>query len=184
MSETGRPPADGLAHLRRRLSQYGAVWVLAFVVGLAAMAGLMLWVDLMDAADLMLPPMWAAVTAALVVGVALSLRAPLTAAAKAAVVALAALLWLPLMWAPTSAAGLIAFLADRPIEYSQAYYGFRVTVGRMLWPLERALFGDGFVEGLWTAFQVLASLVGFAATLANLWPLVRRALGASPADPA
>lgn len=173
---------DGLAHLRRRLSQYGAVWVLGFVLAAAAMLLLMLWLDLMEAADLVLPPLWLAVSLALAAGVALSFRAPLTWAARAAVLALALLLWLPLLWAPTSAAGLIAFVADRPIEYSQAYYGFRVAVGRLLWPLEQALFGDGVVEGLWSAFQVVASIIGFLATLANLWPMVRRALGVATTE--
>lgn len=173
---------DGLAHLRRRLSQYGAVWVLGFVLAAAAMLLLMLWLDLMEAADLVLPPLWLAVSLALAAGVALSFRAPLTWAARAAVLALALLLWLPLLWAPTSAAGLIAFVADRPIEYSQAYYGFRVAVGRLLWPLEQALFGGGVVEGLWSAFQVVASIIGFLATLANLWPMVRRALGVATTE--
>lgn len=167
----------GGAHLKRRLGQYGAVWVIGF---LAAGAGILigtLFTDLMAAADLVLPFVLGAVGLALGVGVAASLLSGQTLGTRLAVVLGAALLVLPLLWAPVSAAVAIAFFADRSIEYSQVYAGFQIGVSRILYPLGEWLAGGAVAATLWTAFQVVASVVGFFSALANVWPIVRRVLG-------
>lgn len=174
-----------LGYLKRRLGQYAALWVGGFLLsGAAILIGLM-FADLMVAIDRVLPILLGGAALGLGVGVVLSLLSGETLGTKLAVLLLAVLLALPLLWAPVSAAGLIAFLAERPIEYSQAYYAFRIGVSRVLWPLGQWLFGSGLAEGVWAAFQVVASVVGFVSALANVWPIVRRALGAgAPADAA
>ena len=148
-----------LAHLKRRLGQYAAVWVGAFLLSGAAILTGLAFTDLMTAADLVLP-----------VGLALT------------VLALAGLLVLPLLWAPVSAAVAIAFFADRSIEYSQAYAAFQIGVSQVLFPVSRAL-GDGDLFGwVWGAFQWVSTVVGFLAALVKLWPVLRRLLGPEPVE--
>lgn len=171
-----------LGHLKSRLGQYAALWVGGFLI-----AGVGVWlaaafVDLMPAADLVLPPMLAAMVLGLGVGVIASLLSGQAVGTKLAVVGLAALLALPLLWAPVSAAVLIAFVADRSIEYSQTYAAFQITVARLLFPISQAI-GDGALLGwVWTAFQWVSSVVGFLSAVANIWPFLKRLLGPEPAE--
>lgn len=171
-----------LAHLKRRLGQYAAVWVGAFLLaGTAILAGLW-FTDLMTAADVVLPVGLALTTLALGAGVVSSLASRETPATKLLVLALAGLLVLPLLWAPVSAAVAIAFFADRSIEYSQAYAAFQIGVSQVLFPISRWL-GDGDLFGwVWTAFQWVSTAVGFLSALARAWPMLRRLLGPEPVE--
>lgn len=170
---------DG-AHLKRRLGQYGAAWVVAFLVsGTAILIG-MLFADLMVVADLVLPVMLAATVLALGVGVVASLVSDATLGTKLVVAALAVTLALPLLWSPVSAAVAIAFFVDRSIEYSQTYADFRISVSRLIYPLSEWAVGGEVFADLWLVFQGLASVVGFISALSNIWPLIRRVLGAEP----
>lgn len=170
-----------LAHLKRRLGQYAALWVGSFLLSGAAILIGMAFTDLMAATDLVLPVLLGAATLGLGAGVIASLLSGETVGTKLALVVLAALLALPLLWAPVSAAVAIAFFADRSIEYSAAYAAFQIGVSRVLFPLSQA-FGDGDLFGwMWTAFQWVSSIVGFVSALANIWPLLRRLLGPEPA---
>jgi hypothetical protein len=173
-----------LGHLKRRLGQYAALWVAAFVLsGLCILIGLF-FTDLMVAADRVLPLMLGVVGIGMGVGVVASLMSSETLATKLVVLLLAALLILPLLWAPVSAAVAIAFFADRSIEYSEAYAGFQIAVARVLYPISEAI-GDGDLFGVvWSAFQWISSLVGFVSALTNIWPLIRRLLGPEPATEA
>jgi hypothetical protein len=170
-----------LAHLKRRLGQYAALWVGAFIA-----AGVGVWlaavfVDLMAAADLVLPALMVGVLLGLGAGVMASLLSRETLGTKLAVLVLAVLLALPLLWAPVSAAVAIAFFADRSIEYSHAYAAFQIGVGRILFPISEA-FGDGDLFGwAWSAFQWVSTVVGFLSALAKIWPAIRRLLGPEPA---
>lgn len=170
-----------LAHLKRRLGQYAAVWVGAFLLsGAAILAGLAL-TDLMTAADWVLPVGLALTGLALGAGVVASLLSRETVGTKLVVIVLAGLLVLPLLWAPVSAAVAIAFFADRSIEYSDAYAAFQIGVSRVLFPISQAL-GDGDLFGwVWSAFQWVSTVVGFLSALAKVWPMLKRLLGPEPA---
>ncbi len=171
-----------LAHLKRRLGQYGALWVGGFLLSGAAILVGMLFIDLMAAADLVLPPLMAAAALALGAGVVMTLLSRETVGTKLALGVLAVLLALPLLWAPVSAAVAIAFFADRPIEYSQAYAAFQIGASRVLFPLGQAVFGGDVPGRVWSAFQWVASVVGFISALSNVWPIIRRMLGPEPAE--
>ncbi len=170
-----------LAHLKRRLGQYGALWVAGFLLSGAAILVGMPFSDLMTAADRVLPVLLGAVALGLGAGVVSSLLSGETIGTKLLVVLLATLLALPLLWAPVSAAVVIAFFSDRSIEYSNAYAGFQIAISRVLFPISQAV-GDGDLFGqVWTAFQWVSSVVGFLSALANIWPWLRRLLGPEPA---
>jgi len=170
-----------LACLKRRLGQYAAVWVGGFLLsGAAILVGLMV-TDLMVAIDWVLPVVLGATALALGIGVVLSLISGETLGTKLAVVLLALLLALPLLWAPVSAAVAIAFFADRSIEYSETYAAFQIGVSRVLFPIGQAL-GQGDLFGwVWSAFQWVSTVVGFLSAVAKIWPWVRRLLGPEPA---
>ncbi|HWQ87439.1 hypothetical protein [Brevundimonas sp.] len=170
-----------LAHLKRRLGQYAALWVGGFLVsGTAILVGATI-TDIMAATDMVLPVLMVGVVLGLGAGVAASLLSGETVGTKFVVLLLAVLLALPLLWAPVSAAVAIAFFADRSIEYSEAYAAFQIGVSRVLFPISQAI-GDGDLFGwVWTAFQWVSSIVGFASALTNVWPLLRRLLGPEPA---
>lgn len=171
-----------LAHLKRRLGQYAALWVGGFLLSGAGVWLAAIFVDLMAATDLVLPATMLGVVLGLGWGVIASLLSRETVGTKLAVLALAALLALPLLWAPVSAAVAIAFFADRSIEYSHAYAAFQIGVARILFPISEAV-GDGDLFGwVWTAFQWISSVVGFFSALANIWPAIRRLLGPEPAE--
>jgi hypothetical protein len=171
-----------LGHLKRRLAQYAALWVGAFLLAGAGVLIAMTLLDLMDAADLVLPVVLGAAVLTLGGGLIASLLSSQTLGTKLAVLLLAILLALPLLWAPVSAAVVIAFFADRSIEYSQTYAAVQIGVSRLLFPIGQAL-GDGALFGwAWTVFQWVSSLVGFFSALANIWPAIRRLLGPEPAE--
>jgi hypothetical protein len=171
-----------LAHLKRRLGQYAAVWVGAFLLAGVGIWLATLFVDLITAIDLVLPAVMVGVVLGLGWGVVASLLSRETVGTKLVVLVLATLLALPLLWAPVSAAVAIAFFADRSIEYSQAYAAFQIGVARLLFPLSEVI-GDGDLFGwVWTAFQWVSSVVGFFSALANIWPWIRRLLGPEPAE--
>ena len=166
-----------LAYLKRRLGQYGALWVGAFVLSAAAIGVGLTMTDLFVAIDTVLPVLLAGVGLGLGAGVAASLLSDQTPATKIVVTVLAVLLALPLLWAPVSAAVAIAWAAQRAIEYSQVYAAFQIGVSRLLFPLTQAVFGGDVLGWVWGAFQWVASVVGFLSALSNIWPMIRRALG-------
>ena len=171
-----------LAHLKRRLGQYAALWVGGFLLAGAGVWLAAVFVDLIDAADLVLPAVMVGAALGLGGGVIASLLSRETLGTKLAVLVLAAVLALPLLWAPMSAAVAIAFFADRSIEYSQAYAAFQIGVARLLFPISEAI-GDGDLFGwVWTAFQWISSVVGFFSALANIWSMFRQLFGPEPAE--
>ena len=170
-----------LAHLKRRLGQYAAVWVAGFLLSGAAILAGMWFTDLMTAADVVLPLGLGLTALALGAGVIASLVSAETVGTKLLVIALAGVLVLPLLWAPVSAAVAIAFFADRSIEYSQAYAAFQIGVAQVLFPISEWI-GDGDLFGwIWSAFQWVSTMVGFLSALAKVWPMLRRLLGPEPA---
>jgi len=171
-----------LAHLKRRLGQYAAVWVAGFLLSGAGILIGLWFADLMTAVDLVLPAGLALVALALGAGVVASLASRETVGTKLLVVALALLLILPLLWAPVSAAVAIAFFADRSIEYSEVYAAFQIGVSRVLFPISEWV-GDGDLFGwVWSAFQWISTLIGFLSALARIWPMLKRLLGPEPVE--
>lgn len=170
-----------IGHIKRRLGQYGAAWVAAFLVTGAAILIGWLFDDLILVADIVLPVMLAATVLALGVGLIASLVSRETIGTKLAVAPLALLLVLPLMWAPMAAAVVIAFFADRSIEYSQVYAAFQIGVSELLFPLEELVRSGAVFGSVWALFQGVASIVGFISALSNIWPILRRLLGPEPA---
>ena len=136
--------------------------------------------DLMDAADMALPVLLALTGLVLGAGVVMSFFSGETPMTKTIVLVLALLLLLPLLWAPVAAAVTIAFFVDRPIEYSQAYVAFRLGVSDVLWAASQAVGYGGFLDALWSAFQWIASIVGFISAWVNAWPVIKRLLGQEP----
>ena len=169
-----------IGYLKRRLGQYAGTWVGAFLISGAAILILMTQMDLMDAADWVLPIMLALTGLTLGVGVVMSLFSSQTPLTKIVVLVLALLLLLPLLWAPVSAAVAIAFFAHRSIEYSGAYAAFRIGVSDVLWPISQGFGFSGVLEALWSGFQWIASLVGFLSAWVNAWPVIKRLLGQEP----
>jgi hypothetical protein len=170
-----------LAHLKRRLGQYAALWVGGFLLtGAAVLAGL-LFADLMVAVDTVLPVTLAGVVLAMGAGLVLSLMSGETPGTKAVLLVLALFLVLPLLWGPMSAAVSLAFFADRSIEYSRVYAAVQIGISRVLMPLTDWILGGALVETVWGFFQGVASVIGVISAWVKLWPLVRRLLGPEPA---
>jgi hypothetical protein len=170
-----------LAHLKRRLGQYAALWVGGFLLtGAAVLAGL-LFADLMVAVDTVLPVTLAGVVLAMGAGLVLSLMSGETPGTKAVLLVLALFLVLPLLWGPMSAAVSLAFFADRSIEYSRVYAAVQIGISRVLMPLTGWILGGALVETVWGFFQGVASVIGVISAWVKLWPLVRRLLGPEPA---
>ena len=169
-----------IGHIKRRLGQYGAAWVTAFLIAGAAILTGMLFEDFIVVTDWVLPVTMAAAVLALGVGLILTLVSGETVGTKLVVAALALMLVLPLMWAPPAAAVVIAFFADRSIEYSQTYAAFQIGVSELLYPLDELVRSGAIFGSVWALFQGLASVVGFISALSNIWPILKRALGAEP----
>jgi hypothetical protein len=169
-----------LGYLKRRLGQYAALWVGGFLLsGTAILVGLM-FADLMVSIDWVLPVLLGGMALALGVGLVLGLLSGETLGTKLALLLLALLLALPLLWSPVSAAVVIAFFADRSIEYAESYAAFQIGISRVLFPISQAL-GDGDLFGwVWSAFQWVSTVVGFLSAVAKIWPAIRRLLGPEP----
>ena len=171
----------GIGHLKRRFGQYAGLWISAFLLSGAAILGLTaMGADLMDAADMALPVLLALTGLVLGAGVVMSFFSGETPMTKTIVLVLALLLLLPLLWAPVAAAVAIAFFVDRPIEYSQAYVAFRLGVADVLLVASQAVGYGGFLDALWSAFQWIASIVGFISAWVNAWPVIKRLLWQEP----
>lgn len=170
-----------IGHIKTRLGQYGAAWVAAFLVAGAAILAGMLFEDFIVVTDMVLPVTMAASVLALNVGLILTLISRETIGTRLAVMVLALILVLPLMWAPVAAAGVIAFFADRAIEYSEVYAAFQIGVSELLYPLDESVRSGAIFGSVWALFQGVASIVGFVSALSNIWPILKRAFGAEPA---
>lgn len=162
-------------HLRRRLSQYGALWLGSFVLTLLVMSAMVFGADarLASAADLILPIALGLLGLAVIAGVGITVVKDVGLATKSLVTALALLLVLPLLWAPVLAVVVTAAIAGASVEYSTAYAEFRIAVSNLIYPLVAMLGEDPLVGFVWQVFQVAASVVGFIASVLQVWRFVR-----------
>lgn len=162
-------------HLRRRLSQYGALWLGSFVVTLLVTAAMVFGArsPLAQTADLVLPIAFALLGLAVLAGVGTTVVSNVGLTTKSLVVALALLLALPLLWAPVLAVVVTAAIAGASVEYSEAYAAFRIVVSRLIYPLVAMLGEDPLVSFVWQAFQVVASIVGAVASVLQVWRVVK-----------
>lgn len=162
-------------HLRRRLSEYGALWLGGFVVTLLVMSIMVFAVGMpvAETADLALPIAFALLGLAVVAGVGITVVKDVGLATKSLITALALLLILPLLWAPVLAVVVTAAIAGASVEYSTAYAQFRIVVSHLIYPLVAMLGEDPLIGFVWQAFQVVASVVGAVASALQVWRVVK-----------
>ncbi len=169
------------ALIRTRLGQYGAAWLISFVVSLIAiLAGAALaHMRLVEVADLVLPVGFAGLTLAVLAVLVLTLTAGReTVATRLVVFVLALLLFLPLLWGPVLGAIAAAWIGHVSIEYSEVYAQFRIQISQILFKLASLMFANPLIDTIWTAFQAVATVVGFLSSFFQVWPRVLRLLGA------
>ncbi|MBS0294704.1 MAG: hypothetical protein JSR45_00240 [Proteobacteria bacterium] len=158
--------------IKRRLGQYGGAWIASFlVVLLACLAGVWgLKAPFVQVANLMLEIALSLLTLGTLTALVLTFTARESLVAKLAVLALALLLFLPLLWAPVLGVVLTAKLTGHAVEYSGVYAQFRIVVAQLL----LKLFSNSTRDAIWSLFQVVATVVGFIASAVQIWEFLRK----------
>ncbi len=171
--------------IKHRLGQYGAAWLLSFLlVFLGGLGGSLLFkLDLILVADKLLAAAFVGLIGTVAVFVVATILAAETWLTKTVLILLGVLLLLPLLWAPVLALIGCAWIAHVPLEYSGVYAGFRIIVGRLLYTVTETIFGNPLVELAFAFFQGLAAVVGFLSSLAQVWTFIQK-LSARTASPA
>jgi hypothetical protein len=162
--------------VRLRLGQYGVLWLLAFLLSLAACLGAAygLHMSYVAAANPVLAAAFVAIGLALGAFLVVTIAADEPVFTKVVLVVLALLLALPLFWAPVLGVGGGAWAARVSIEYSSVYAGFRVLVGRLLYDVTGLLFGNPLVDAAFSFMEGFATLVGFLAALGQAWHMLKQ----------
>lgn len=170
--------------LKTRLGEYGALWLASFVLVLAGVGFVTfaLGRDLIDVADTVLPISFTLLGLAVAVGVGVTVASPASLIAKCLVTLLALLLILPLLWSPVLAVLIIATIGQVAIEYSEAYAQFRIVVSQLIYPVVAMLVEGPLVAAVWSAFQIVASIVGFVASALQVWRVVKPWLARSAVE--
>ena len=162
--------------IRVRLSQYGAAWLAAFLlvaVG-AGIGGLLLRQDLNRMFDVLLVLAFAALGVMMAAFLVVTLIARESVGTKLVLLALGLVLLLPLMWAPVLGAIVCAFFGHVSIEYSTVYAGFRIVLGRWLFGVMSLFSSNPYVDAAFGFMQSFATVVGFTASVAQLWQVFGR----------
>ena len=164
--------------VKRRLGQYGLAWLSTFAGGLLVGALLVFGfgMDLPSVADLLLMIALPGLALAVLGAVVRTILGPGTPGAKAAVVFLALLLLLPLLWSPVLAMVVLAWLAGASIEYSGVYAQFRIGVSQLLYPVVASIVSGAAVRLVWEIFQVVATIVGTVASAIQVWAFFQKML--------
>lgn len=162
--------------LKTRLGQYGAAWVGSFllVLALSLFATFVLGMEMAAVADGLLMVSLAALTVALLAGVVMTVIGRDSVGIKLVIVLLALMLGLPLLWAPVLAVVVVANLNHSPIEYSEVYAGFRITVSQILYPLVSAVVSGAAIRWVWEMFQIFATIVGGIASAIQVWNFLKK----------
>ena len=168
----------------RRLGQYAAAWLGSFLIVflLVLAAVFLLGMELVSVADLLLPLALGALSLAVFAGVGLTFARPGAVGPKLLVLLLALFLFLPLLWAPVVAAVLAAWIAGVPIEYSESYAWFRITVSNLLYPLISAVVSGAAIRWVWEVFQVIATIVGAIASAIQIWNFSKKLFAPAPIE--
>jgi len=171
---------SGARLLNRGFGQFAGAWFLSFGVTLMVVlvAAFRARSDLYEITDRVLLGVLAVLAVGWFLSVALALLAPRApSVSKAVYVLLAGLMLLPLLWAPVLGAVVGAWLTGAAIEYSGVYAQFRIHVAQLLYPVSTGAFHVDLVDVVWNAFQVVATIIGFLASVTSLWPLISQQLG-------
>lgn len=170
--------------VKRRLGQYGAAWVGAFLIVLVVTlaAVFLLGMDLVGVADLLLPVALLVLALAVVAAVVMTFLARGPLGPKLLVLLLAIVLALPLLWAPVLAVVVSARLTETPIEYSQAYAWFRITVSNALYPLVSAIVSGAALRWIWDMFQIFATIIGAIASAIQVWNFAKKLFAPAPVE--
>lgn len=162
--------------LKTRLGQYGAAWVGSFLLMLvlSLFATVVMGMEMTAVADGLLIAALAVLSFALLAGVALTVIGRDSVGIKIVVVLLALVLGLPLLWAPVLAVVLAAGVNHTPIEYSEVYAWFRITVSQILYPLVSALVSGAAIRWVWEMFQIFATIVGGIASAIQVWNFLKK----------
>ncbi|MCE3289210.1 MAG: hypothetical protein K0R83_1222 [Caulobacter sp.] len=170
--------------IKRRLGWYGLAWLGAFVlVLLIHLAGhYLLQADVIDIADLLIPIGLGVLTLAVAGVVIRDLLSSHSIGTRLAILVLALLLLLPLLWAPVAGSVAAAWASQRSIEYSHSYAQFRITVSQLLYPLANAVSSGAAFDLAWKAFQFVASAVGFLSSLFQVIRFLRKLFAAKTVD--
>ena len=168
-----------------RLSQYGMVWLAAFVLAVASTL-IPIWAfdaRLAEAADMTLMIAFPSLGVLLVAALVVFAVARETWLTRGTLIVLTLILALPLFWSPVLAVVAAAWANGSAIEYSEVYAGFRILVGKASYAITEEIFGSPLVDAAWSAMQIFAGLLGFISAFANTVRVIRR-LSQTPAEPA
>jgi hypothetical protein len=158
--------------LMLRFAQYGAVWLASFLLVLFGdLAVGIVHIQLVAAANVLLTTALCGIAVVFSVFVALTALGRESGATKTAALLLGVLLLFPLLWAPMLGAIASAYIAHVSIEYSSVYAGFRIIIGRVIYSLMRLFTDNPYVEAGLNVFQTIATVVGFIASVAQLWKM-------------
>jgi hypothetical protein len=157
-----------------RLRQYGAAWVLSFVLVAiaAAIAHFLLHMDLVSVINVLLLAAFAVIAVLVAVFLALTFTAGETGATKGALLGTAVVLAVPLLWAPVLGAVTSAFFAHVSIEYSSVYAAFRILIGKAVWAVLRLFSENPVIEAGMKLMEIFAAVVGFIASVSQLWEVL------------
>jgi hypothetical protein len=169
--------------LRLHLSAYGTVWLLAFllVTAGALIANLIFRVPFSSVADVLLAIAFF-VLIVIAAGYLLGMIFGEEPMANKIVLCLgAALLFLPLVYAPVLAMKIYAFFGNLDLTASFIHEGFERVVKQTTTELVERAFGGRYLAPILKALQIGATVVGGIAAAAQLNQILRNRSGGAKA---
>jgi len=143
------------------------------VLIVAAGASLVAGLDLIDVADLVLPAAFVLLGGAMAYGVGATAISRAGLATKSLVTALGLVLLLPLLWAPVLAVLGTAAGCGSGGAYFTAHAGVRGVVRPVIFTLGSLFTESPLATAVWSIFQVAASVIGFLASMVQVWKALR-----------
>jgi hypothetical protein len=159
-----------LGLLRTRFGQYGAAWLGSFMlVLLGDLGAALIRAPIVAAANVLLLIALIGLAVVFALFVARTAASGESGVTRTVLLALGFALLLPLLWAPVLGAVLSAYIGGVSIEYSSVYAGFRVIVGNVIFGVMSLFTHNPYVDAGIAWFQNIAILLGFFASLVQLW---------------